>query len=112
MNTDLFYSDEYQKAKKLTSDITDFLNNFNYEETSQLFNEAMSREHRTLQQNFTRLVLKWIEYMASDEYRTDGRNEQSKQMANTILDAYKRFTEGGYGKHGVNGTPSKWLGTI
>ena len=48
-------------AKELTSEITNYLNT--YGDKSVEFNEAMSREHRTLQQNFTRLCLAWIEVL-------------------------------------------------
>lgn len=74
-------------AKELTNIITNHLNTFG--DKSEAFNEAMSREHRTLQQNFTRLCLKWLEHVASDEYSTDGRNEQSKEIAQTLLAGFK-----------------------
>ena len=74
-------------AKELTSEITNYLNT--YGDKSVEFNEAMSREHRTLQQNFTRLCLAWIEHCASDDYRTDGRNEASQNTAKAILKGFE-----------------------
>jgi hypothetical protein len=90
-------SEKFAQAKKLTQEITDFLNNFSYGTTSQLFNEAMSREHRTLQQNFMRLVCQYIEFCASEDYRTDGRNEQSKELAKTLLKLYVKYIKDTYG---------------
>ena len=65
-------------ARELTNLITNHLNT--YGDKSEAFNEAMSREHRTLQQNFTRLCLKWLEHVASDEYSTDGRTNNQKRL--------------------------------
>jgi len=74
-------------AKELAEIITNHLNTFG--DKSEAFNDAMSRQHRTLQQNFTRLCLKWLEHVASDEYSTDGRNEQSKEVAQKLLAGFK-----------------------
>lgn len=76
-----------KNTKELVQEITDYVNTFNNK--SEEFCEAMSVEHRTLQQSFTRLCLKWLEHCASDEYRTDGRNEQSKKIAKELLDGFK-----------------------
>jgi len=100
-------------AKELTNLITNHLNT--YGDKSEAFNEAMSREHRTLQQNFTRLCLKWLEHVASDEYSTDGRNEQSKEIAQTLLAGFKdlKAQEGYTGKSlEMMSKPSGYLGTI
>ena len=84
--------------KELTNEITNHLNSYN--DKSEKFNDAMSREHRTLQQNFTRLCLKWLEYVASEDYLTDGRNEQSKEVAQTLLNGFRevKLKEGYFGK--------------
>lgn len=100
-------------AKELTNIITNHLNTFG--DKSEEFNQAMSREHRTLQQNFTRLCLKWLEHVASDEYLTDGRNEQSKDIAQKLLGGFKDLQA----KEGFTGStlemmskPSGHLGMI
>ena len=81
-------------AKELTNEITNFLNT--YGDKSPEFNKAMSNEHRTLQQNFTRLCLAWIEHCASDEYRYDGRNEASHNTSKAILEGFEKVqAEGG-----------------
>ena len=100
-------------ARELTNEITNHLNSFN--DKSEEINNAMSREHRTLQQNFTRLCLKWLEYVASDEYNTDGRNEQSKEVAQTLLNGFREIKakEGYTGKSlEMMSKPSGYLGTI
>jgi len=56
---------------------------------------AMEREHRTLQQAFTRLCVAWFLYASSPEYRTDLRNEGTHQIAlklqPVIEDSYLPF---------------------
>ncbi len=63
----------------LAHTIADTLNTtgFNYNH----FNEAMANEHRTLQQAWMRLLVNYIQFAASDEYRTDDRNKASKELA-------------------------------
>lgn len=48
---------------------------------------AMTREHRTLQQSFTRLCIQWLCTCASDEYRYDGRNEASHLIAKALIES-------------------------
>lgn len=79
------------------------------------FNAQMSREHRTLQQTFTKLCLSWIEHVASDEYRTDGRNFESKIICKDLIDLFNAKME----SNGFDGDtlalmskPSRYLGTI
>lgn len=78
------------QTKELVQQFTDYVNSFN--DKSQEFIqviEAMSHEHRTLQQSFTKLCLKWLEHCASDEYRTDGRNEDSQRIARELLSGFR-----------------------
>ena len=82
---------ERTDIQKLVSEITDFVNSYTVEENA--FIEAMSHEHHTLQQSFTRLVLRWLEYVASDEYRHDGRNEASHKIASELINTFKQFHE-------------------
>lgn len=91
--------------------IGDAVNNFQYQETSKMFNDMMSRQHRTLQQNFTRLCFMWIEYVASAEYRTDARNHDSQVISQDMLKSFGEFIAKKYGEH-CNIKPSKWLGTV
>jgi hypothetical protein len=62
------------------------LNNFNYKEQAELFFGRLSREHRTLQQNFWRMMIKVIEKYADSEWY-DARNEASVQMCRVLKTA-------------------------
>lgn len=80
-----------KQTKELVKEVSDYVNTFN--DKGQEFCEAMSCEHRTLQQSFTKLCLNWLEHCASDEYRTDGRNEQSKVISQALLNCFKEKQE-------------------
>ena len=92
---------QQEKASEIVNQITDYVNSLSHQEG---FNEAMSIEHRTLQQSFTRLCLRWIEHVSNSEYRTDGRNQQSKEVCQKIVNDF-REKNGGY-------LPSDFLGYI
>lgn len=76
------------EAKAIAEQMTNYVNTFG--DKSKAFNDAMSNQHRTLQQSFTRLMLGWLEHVASDEYRTDGRNEQSHELAKVLLGEFEK----------------------
>lgn len=80
-----------QKAIEIAENITDYVNTFSRRDE---FNIAMSNQHRTLQQSFTRLCLKWLEHISKDEYRTDLRNEASKDIAQKIIADFKEKNNG------------------
>jgi hypothetical protein len=42
---------------------------------------AMERDHRTLQQTFTRLCVAWLLHAGEPGYRTDLRNEATHKLA-------------------------------
>lgn len=71
------------KTKEQVRQVSEMLNSFSFE--YQGFCEEMTREHRTLQQSFTRLCIHWLSTCASDEYRYDGRNEASHEIAKALL---------------------------
>ena len=58
------------------------------------FVKAMSSQHRTFQQDFTRLAVAWLEACASDEYRFDGRNEGSHEVGKIATRAFNEANEG------------------
>lgn len=98
---------------ELINEITNYVNSFKNQGPE--FCAAMSVEHKTLQQNFTRLCLQWIEHVASSDYKTDARNEDSKKIACELLQAFREKQE----QAGFTGEtldlvslPSKHLGTI
>lgn len=61
-------------AKELAKETSSAINSFSFKPKD--FCEQMGREHRTLQQSFTKLCLEWIKYCADMEH-FDGRNELS-----------------------------------
>lgn len=98
--------------KKLTPEelaeaITDFVNSFNPK--SDEFIQALFREHRTLQQSTIRLFLEVIEAAAKEEYRTDGRNEASHQIAKDIVEGFRLAKEKNENLKFDGMLPSKFL---
>jgi len=90
-----------EKTVAIVNEITDYVNVLSRDNNQ--FNQLMSVEHRTLQQAFTRLCLKWLEHVASDEYKYDLRNEDSKKVATELVEGFvkeKKFK------------PSEYLRTI
>lgn len=103
-----------EKTTELVSSLSSYVNSFN--DKGYEFCKAMSTEHRTLQQRFTKLCLQWIEHCASEEYRTDARNEQSKDISKILLDTFREYQAttnklSGYTLE-IMSTPSRHLGTI
>lgn len=76
-----------EDIKELVSRITDFVNSYSADRKQ--FINQMSTEHRTLQQSFTRLVLEWLEFVASDDYRYDDRNKASHEIALKVIKAFR-----------------------
>lgn len=76
-------------TKEIVSNLTDYVNTFGDVHTE--FIKNMETEHRTLQQSFTRLCLKWIEHVGSPEYRTDARNQQSQDTCRLMMDLFRDY---------------------
>ena len=52
------------------------------------FCKAMSLEHRTLQQSFTRLCIEWLRFCADlEDWQIDPRNEASVRVSRIVKDA-------------------------
>ena len=82
-----------EDTKQIVGKLTDYLNTFSVGKNEK-FCDAMSNEHRTLQQNFTSLCLAWIEFMGNDsqEFKsrfTDARNEASNNICIQIKEFMK-----------------------
>lgn len=76
-----------EQALKVQAEIGRFLNS--YSEKGDDFCLAMDREHRTLQQAFTKLCLQWIEHCSKDEYRTDDRNKASQETSKLLMELFR-----------------------
>jgi len=75
-----------EKTSNAVTEITNYVNSTSRHED---FNLSMQSQHRTLQQSFTKLCLAWVEHVASDNYRTDPRNEASKEICQRIMLLWK-----------------------
>lgn len=78
----------YEEAKQAVQTLTNHINRFSFSSNKE-FVEAMTYEHRTLQQSFTRLCVAWLKTCASDDYQTDGRNKASHEVAKKLLDGHE-----------------------
>ena len=68
--------------------IVELTNSFN---NKQEFTEAMSRQHRTHQQQFTSSCFAWIEHLSKlGEGEYDARNEASVHFAKRIVDRFNK----------------------
>ena len=77
---------EIQEGLELVKVLGDYVN---YRKSSKEFIEAFKREHRTIQQSAFKMLLELVEEMASENYHTDGRNEQSKIVAQKLLKGFQ-----------------------
>jgi hypothetical protein len=93
-------------ALRAVQEMSNFVNNFNHD--SAMFIELMEREHRTLQQSFTKLVLQWLEHIAKPEYHTDGRNIHSKETAQKLMQGWHMLGQLDE-KLTYDMPPSRWL---
>jgi len=113
-----------EQAKKLTGQITDYINTFSNEEKIEEFIRAFNTEHRTLQQSTMRMFLELLDHAASPDYRVDGRNESTQKTAQLlkrgfILALVEKFKNEGreISEQEIEQSweinkPSKWLGYI
>ena len=70
---------------ELAKEIASSLNSFSFDTKG--FCKEMMNEHRTLQQNFMRLIRDYIEYVAGlPDYMFDGRNEASRDYAKKVAE--------------------------
>ena len=108
-----------EKSKDVIEKFGNLVNNFNFDSKS--FIEAFTREHRTLQQNMFRAIIELICFMASSEYRTDGRNQQSHDMAKMLVQGYaqamkekekKSLLRVGYNEEDANRKAEEYISAI
>jgi hypothetical protein len=108
---------------ELAEQLSDYVNTMSDRGKHAEFIDGFCRQHRTLQQPSFRMILALIEHMASDNYRTDGRNEGSKKVAQKLIKGFEKeyhneLREQGVSEHniassvGENYTPSKFLSFI
>ena len=107
-----------QKAKELAVEIGNYMN-YGGRNAGKELAMAISREHRTLQQCTMKAFLEFIEFAASDEYMTDGRNEETKKMSKRLIQGFiqsiakeRDLPESEILKNWDVYKPSKWLPLI
>ena len=93
------------RSEKIVADLTHLVNSMSFK--PDYFIDAMSREHRTLQQSFTKLCMQWLEHVAHDGYPYDLRNEASHQVCRDIVKLYVSLLE-----NKSNALPSQMLPLI
>ena len=71
-----------EEMDKIIYQLSQVLNNFSYGDQAQTFFEALTTRHRTLQQNFWRMIAKVAEMYADTEF--DPRNEDSVTFCQKI----------------------------
>lgn len=76
---------------ELVEEITSYINTLSLDPDE--FTKEMGKQHRTLQQSFTRLCLAWIETCASDDYRYDARNESSHEVCKMMVEAFMKSND-------------------
>lgn len=72
-------------SKENAQQVSGMLNTMSFDYEG--FCKEMTKEHRTLQQSFTRLCIHWLCTCADDEYRYDGRNEASHLIAKALIES-------------------------
>ena len=72
-----------EKSEKIVKELSDYINGTCRPNE---FCNAMSREHRYLQNEFTLLCIEWLRTCGSDKYRYDGRNEGSHNFGKMLID--------------------------
>lgn len=73
-----------EQGTAVARQVSDLLNGYG-SEREQAFIEAMKYEHRTLQQSFTGLCLRWLKDLSErQEHEYDLRNEHSVKVAKMI----------------------------
>lgn len=78
-----------ENTKATVRIISDFVNIMGHD--NQMFCTEMTREHRTIQEEFTCLCIEWLKTCASDDYRYDLRNEYSHKVAKKLLEGAEEF---------------------
>jgi len=110
-------NEQKEKGEELATEMARLVN-YSSGDGSKAFIDKMSREHRTLQQSFTRMCLEWLEQVAEKEgpQFVDPRNADSQKTATRIMKGFVRIiaeeqniSENEVIKNWEIYKPSKWL---
>lgn len=75
-------------TKKNVQEVSNMLNSFSF--MPEEFCIEFTREHRTIQQNFTRLCIEWLKTCANEDYRHDERNRASHVKCKEIVETMSK----------------------
>ena len=76
-----------EDAEKFPDLLSSYLNSYGSERNKAVI-EYMARDHRSLQQSFTRLCVQWLEHIAQND-ACDARNEASVRIAKEFVNNVK-----------------------
>lgn len=93
------YENELATATDIISKLADIANH--RRDITPLIH-AFKNEHRTLQQGIFGMMLKIIEAVAEDDYKTDLRNEDSKAVAKKLMAGFKEMKRQDYINEGCS----------
>ena len=89
------------REEKLAREIASAVNSSIFDVDA--FAKYLGRQHRTLQQSTFRAMLAFIDFAASEEYSVDGRNSDTKKVAELIQNALHKYSGGEYPLKGFLG---------
>jgi len=92
-----------KEIDNFTEQLSNFVNSFSSKEELEYVAKKISTDHRALQQNTMRLFLTYVEHAASNEYKTDARNEATQKVAKELLKGFQSLP------NHENSKPTQWL---
>jgi hypothetical protein len=98
---------EKKSAQEMVDQLTDFVNVYGFDKEG--FKEAFQRQHRTLQQSTIVLFLEVIEMVGKEDYRTDLRNEDAKEVCGQLIKGWRMAKERETGREHDSFFPSQFL---
>jgi hypothetical protein len=77
-------------ATELVQNLENFCKSWSHPERADELILEFRKCHNTHQQSMMRVIYKLIEFLASDNFRADGRNEASKKAAQQMLAGFQQ----------------------
>ena len=77
-------TESLDKMIEIVDTLVQNVNHFDYEDQAHNFFVALSRQHRTLQQNFWRMISKVVDMYGKTEFK-DARNEHSVKWCKAVI---------------------------
>jgi len=90
---DMYEYEQFVRAREELSKANDAVTQLLHTDPKFVIN-ALRNEHRTFQQDFTRLCAEWLRTCAQDDYGTDARNEASHEVGKIATAAHDAAHDG------------------